>query len=176
MKRLLVAVLSILSLNTVIAQDASIDQPITSSRIIEFQGHIGIGSIFREHAGGPTLEISAGARIADALYIGMTTGYSTLFTRYKEDDVKYKIDDGYFPVGLNVKWYFANGSRGQIYVEHTNGLFFGSMDMRDYVKVGNIFQFGLGLDIKGFNFGIGYNGLYKDDIASTGYIKFGYRF
>jgi len=48
MKRLLVAVLSILSLNTVIAQDASIDQPITSSRIIEFQGYIGYNGLYKD--------------------------------------------------------------------------------------------------------------------------------
>ena len=176
MKRLLVAVLSILSLNTAIAQDSSIDQPITSDRIVEFQGHIGVGSIFGEHAGGPTFEISAGARIADALYVGMTTGYSAIFTRYKEDGIKYKSDEGYFPVGLNLKWYFANGTRGQIYFEYMNGLFFASMDLRDYVKVGNMFQLGLGFDIKRFNFGIGYSGLYKEGIANAGYIKIGYRF
>lgn len=176
MKRLLVAALFMLSLNTAIAQTLSANKQTTYNSIIEFQGHIGVGTIFRENAGGPTLEISAGARIADALYVGMTTGYSTLFTRYKENGLKYKSNEGYFPVGLNLKWYFANGTRGQLYVEHTSGLFFGSLSLRDYVKVGNMFQFGLGLDINRFNFGIGYSGLYKEGIANSGYIKLGYRF
>lgn len=176
MKKLLVAALFMLSLNTAIAQPLSANKQTTYNSIIEFQGHIGVGTIFQENAGGPTLEVSAGARIADALYVGMTTGYSALFTRYKEYGIKYKIDEGYFPVGLNLKWYFANGTRGQLYVEYTSGLFFGSLSLRDYIKVGNMFQFGLGLDINRFNFGIGYSGLYKEGTSSSGYIKLGYRF
>lgn len=64
---------------------------------IRFQSYMYIGADFFSLSGGPTYDVSLGARMTDYFYLGVETGFHTMVIG---GDVA-----GYIPVGLNMKGY-----------------------------------------------------------------------
>lgn len=151
---------------------------------IKLQGHATLGCIFNEAGGGPTLDVSVGAKIYEHFYIGAETGFHSLLTHvdyeYVDPDgnlrhVEGTLFEGYIPLGVNMKGYITKNKVVNPYINCSLGGFFGIGDTMNGWN-GFYCQVGAGFNIKHFTFGIGYSGLVKYDTASCGYIKLGVRF
>ena len=142
-------------------------QNLTSITPVKFQGYVNLGTVFNGYVGGPTFDVTAGARIYEYLYVGVETGFHTLF--------EYGYLYGYIPVGVNMKGYFTRNNKVNPYLNCTLGGFFGVGEFDGF----NSFhcQVGLGIDVKRFTFGIGYNALVVEgESVDMGYIRLGFRF
>ncbi len=150
---------------------------------IMFAGYVNLGTIFNAEGAGPTFDISAGIKVSDYFYAGIATGFHTAFTPYEysysnsyftvyDTDILF---DGYIPVGVNLKGYLTKGRKVNPYVNCTLGGFIG---VGESLGGWNGFhcQVGMGIDIKRFTIGMGYNALVKYGTAHLGYFKLGYRF
>ena len=148
---------------------------------IRLQSYVYGGAIFMSHAGGPAVDLSLGVRLWDYAYIGVETGFHSLFSTFEEvyfngsryDTYEGNIKDAYIPLGVNLKGYIPTGKKIYPYVNCSLGGFFGLMDLGGFN--GFYCQVGAGIDVKRFSFGIGYSGLVKYGTASCGYVKFGVR-
>lgn len=148
---------------------------------VKFQGHVYIGSLFDAVSGGVTLDASVGLRLWKYAYVGVETGFHTLFgTLYNYDSnldyYSYKMAGAYVPIGVNLKGYIpaSVGRRIYSYINCTLGGFIGAIDFAG--SNGFYCQVGAGIDIGRFSFGIGYTGLVNDGTGSGGYVKLGVRF
>ena len=95
---------------------------------IKFSGHALVGTTFgdielvmyeydyyygydywvdRQTTAGPTLDVSVGAKIYDAFYIGIETGFHSMIVTYGDKNYLY----GYVPLGVNLKGYFTRGRK-----------------------------------------------------------------
>lgn len=148
------------------------------SQNVKFQGQVDVGTVFMSGGAGPTVGITAGALVMDYFYAGVETGFDSLFSNALVADgyYVYRLDlfEGYIPLGVNMKGYFTKNRAFKPYLNTSLGGFFGLADLGGIN--GFRFQIGAGFDFKHFNFGIGYNMLYKWGAAHSGYIKLGYRF
>ena len=156
---------------------------------IRLQSYVYGGAIFMSHAGGPAVDLSLGVRLWDYAYIGVETGFHSLFSSaemvyYSEqyyggtyydgwDTDEVTAKEAYIPLGVNLKGYIPTGKKIYPYVNCSLGGFFGLMDLGGFN--GFYCQVGAGIDVKRFSFGIGYSGLVKYGTASCGYVKFGVR-
>lgn len=150
---------------------------------IKFAGYLNPGTIFTADGAGPTFDISAGIKVYDYFYAGIATGFHTSFTPYEYSYSNsyftvYDTDtlfEAYIPIGINLKGYLTKGQKGNPYVNCTLGGFIG---VGDSLAGWNGFhcQVGMGVDIKRFTIGMGYNALVKVGAAHLGYFKLGYRF
>lgn len=147
---------------------------------IRFQGQVNLGAIFMSDAGGPAFDLNLGARFGSHFYMGVETGFHSLVsTLYVTDGYDiYETDEsvfeGYIPLGLNLKAYFAKNKPFNPYLTASVGGFFGVADLGDFNGLN--FRVGLGFDYKRFNFAIGYNGLHKYGTANSGFVQLGWRF
>ena len=141
---------------------------------IRLQSYIYDSAIFTPDAGGPAIDLSLGMRLWDYGYIGVETGFHSLLQRIYFYDNEYNSTLAYIPVGINLKGYIPTGKKIYPYVNCSLGGFFG-MIVLDGLN-GFYCQAGVGIDVKRFSFGIGYNGLVKYDTANCGYVKLGVRF
>ena len=147
---------------------------------IRLQSYIYDSAIFTPDAGGPAIDLSLGMRLWDYGYIGVEMGFHSLFfTTEFVDWENFKVykdisTNAYMPVGINLKGYIPTGKKIYPYVNCSLGGFFG-MIVLDGLN-GFYCQAGVGIDVKRFSFGIGYNGLVKYDTANCGYVKLGVRF
>lgn len=143
---------------------------------LKFEGYATAGTIFTANGAGPTLDISVGMKIYEYLYVGIQTGFHSLFSEGYHYRYGYGYEDyfeAYVPVALNLKGYITRGRKVNPYINCTLGGFFGICDL--YTN-GFLCQVGAGIDVKRFTFGIGYNGLVKEGTASCGYVQLGVRF
>ena len=150
---------------------------------VRLQSYIYGGAIFMSHAGGPAIDLSLGLRLWDYAYIGVETGFHSLFSKFEGEvydcgsssyygySESYK--EGCIPVGVNLKGYIPAGKKIYPYVNCSLGGFFGVMDLGGFN--GFYCQVGAGIDVKRFSFGIGYSGLVHMGVASCGYVKLGVR-
>ncbi len=136
---------------------------------IRLQSYVYGGAIFMSHAGGPAVDLSLGVRLWDYAYIGIETGFHSLFSNAYWST----YTEAYIPLGINLKGYIPTGKKIYPYVNCSLGGFFGLMDLGGFN--GFYCQVGAGIDVKRFSFGIGYSGLVKYGTASCGYVKFGVR-
>jgi hypothetical protein len=142
---------------------------------ITFAGYVNLGTIFNADGAGPTFDITAGMKVYDYFYAGIATGFHTVFTPYGYYGHSYGAhSEGYIPVGVNLKGYFTKGRKVNPYIDCTLGAFIGGADLAGFN--GFHCQVGMGLDIKRFTIGMGYNPLVKYGTAHFGYFKLGYRF
>lgn len=151
---------------------------------IRLQSYIYDSAIFTPDAGGPAIDLSLGMRLWDYGYIGVETGFHSLLQRidysYDYEYYEYNSTLAYIPVGINLKGYIPTEKEIYPYVNCSLGGFFGFMDLNRYN--GFYCQAGVGIDVKRFSFGIGYNGfvnyhfINKNHTISCGYVKLGARF
>ncbi len=147
---------------------------------VRLQSYIYGSAIFTSKGGGPAIDLSLGMRLWDYGYIGVEMGFHSLFfTTEFVDWENFKVykdtsTNAYMPVGINLKGYIPTGKKIYPYVNCSLGGFFG-MIVLDGLN-GFYCQAGVGIDVKRFSFGIGYNGLVKYDTANCGYVKLGVRF
>lgn len=152
----------------------------TASSPITFRGYANVGTIFTGDGGGPTFDISIGAKIHNYLYAGIETGFHSLFTPYEYYDyVHYYHGEGtifesYIPIGINLKGFFTKNRKVNPYINCSLGGFLGLGDISGFN--GFYFQAGIGMDIKRFTISAGYNGLLEEGRADLGYVKLGIRF
>lgn len=143
-----------------------------------FQGQFNVGTIFADGGAGPTVDLTAGVLLFNHFYAGIETGYDSLFSNVTMYDgyYMYKVTsyEGYIPLGINMKGYFTEGTSLKPYLNCSLGGFFGVADLNGIN--GFRCQLGAGIDYRRFNFGIGYNLLYKWGAFHSGYIKLGFRF
>lgn len=135
---------------------------------IRLQSYVYGGAIFMSHAGGPAVDLSLGVRLWDYAYVGVETGFHSLFS-----SAYYSDKEAYIPLGINLKGYIPTSKKIYPYVNCSLGGFFGLMDLGGFN--GFYCQVGAGIDVKRFSFGIGYSGLVKYGTASCGYVKLGVR-
>lgn len=144
---------------------------------VRLQSYIYGGAIFMSHAGGPAIDLSLGVRLWDYAYIGVETGFHSLFSKVEDEIYDYgyteSYKEAYIPVCVNLKGYIPAGKKIYPYVNCSLGGFFGIMDLGGFN--GFYCQVGAGIDVKRFSFGIGYSGLVKFGTASCGYVKLGVR-
>ena len=150
---------------------------------ITFSGYTNLGTIFNAEAAGPTFDITAGIKIYEYVYAGIATGFHTCFTPHEwyYDDGYYSgyfgetLFEAYIPIGVNLKGYLTKGRKVNPYINCTLGGFIG---VGETLAGFNGFhcQVGMGIDIKKYTIGIGYNALVKYGTAHCGYFKLGYRF
>ena len=146
---------------------------------IKFQGYAQVGAIFTAEGGGPTLDLTFGAKIYEYFYVGAEVGFHTCLTPYEYygyyGSYSGEIFEAYVPIGVNMKGYFTKGRKVNPYINCSLGGFVGVADIEGLN--GFHCQVGLGIDIKRFSFGIGYNGLVKGAAKfNSGYVKLGVRF
>jgi hypothetical protein len=149
---------------------------------ITFAGYVNLGTIFNADGAGPTFDITAGMKVYDYFYAGIATGFHTVLTPYEyyyydsyyDYYDKGTLSEAYIPVGVNLKGYFTKGRKVNPYIDCTLGAFIGVGDLGGFN--GFHCQVGMGLDIKRFTIGMGYNPLVKYGTAHLGYFKLGYRF
>ena len=136
---------------------------------VKFQGSAHVGTIFDAYGGGPTLDVDAGARVFNYVYVGVATGFHTYFTPSYYGT--YWL--GYVPIGVNLKGYFTKDKMVNPYVNCSlGGCIFVSGRGGGFHC-----QAGAGVEIKRFSFGIGYNGFIQNGArGDSGYIKLGVRF
>jgi hypothetical protein len=154
----------------------------TTSNPITFAGYVNLGTIFYADGAGPTFDITAGMKVSDYFYAGIATGFHTVLTPYEYYYSGYYYNyydngtlfEAYIPVGVNLKGYFTKGRKVNPYIDCTLGAFIGVGDLEGFN--GFHCQVGMGLDIKRFTIGMGYNPLVKYGTAHFGYFKLGYRF
>lgn len=152
----------------------------SNASAIRFQGQVNLGAVFMSEAGGPAFDLNLGARFGSHFYMGVETGFHSLIsTIYVTDGYGiYETDEsafeGYIPLGLNLKAYFAKNKPFNPYLTASVGGFFGVADLGGFNGLN--FRVGLGFDYKRFNFAIGYNGLHKYGTANSGFIQLGWRF
>ncbi len=139
---------------------------------VKFQSYVYAGTIFQAGIGGPSVDLSFGARLFDYAYVGIETGFHMPIT-----DAIYYYEDtylfGYIPIGLNIKGYIPTGKKIFPYINCTLGGFVGVIDFGGHN--GFYCQVGAGIDIKRFSFGIGYSGLVQTGAINCGYVKLGVR-
>lgn len=150
---------------------------------VRLQSYVYGGAIYRTHAGGPTVDLSLGVRLWDYAYIGVETGFHSLFANFEYEMYDYATSsyysynesykDAYIPIGVNLKGYILTGKKIYPYLNCSFGGFFGLMDLSGIS--GFYFQVGAGIDVNRFSFGIGYNGLAQMGVANCGYVKIGVR-
>lgn len=113
---------------------------------LKFQGYACLGAIFSSIGGGPTLDVSAGARLYEHLYVGVETGFHSLlspylykkkvnFPDYPDVDFNHTIRgvlfEGYVPLGVNLRGYITTNRVVNPYVNCSVGGFFGVADIYD---------------------------------------------
>lgn len=150
---------------------------------VRLQSYIYGGAVFMSHAGGPAIDLSLGVRLWDYAYVGVETGFHSLFSKFEDEIYDYEnssyygysesYKEGYIPVGVNLKGYIPIGKKIYPYVNCSLGGFFGVMDLGGFN--GFYCQVGAGIDVKRFSFGIGYCGLVQVGVANCGYVKLGVR-
>lgn len=155
----------------------------SSATPITFSGYANVGTIFNADGVGPTFDTTVGIRIYDYFYAGIATGFHSCFspTHFHYNNGYYVVDytetvfDAYIPIGVNLKGYLTKNRKVNPYINCTLGGFIG---VSEYLVGVNGFncQVGMGIDIKRFTFGAGYNALVRLGTAHTGYVKIGYRF
>lgn len=169
MRRLIISILSLLSVATLSAQGGDAR--------FKLQVQADLGTIFLDEAAGPTVTLGVGVRMFDHLYVGAETGFDTMIKRYKfglGDTLQYTRFEGYVPLGVNLKGYLFKDRDWSPYLNCSLGGFFGFYE--EHWFNGFRSQVGLGVDIKHFNLNIGYHALVHDITQHFGYIKLGYRF
>ena len=157
---------------------ASTPRPTTTANV-KFQGYVNLGTNFYAEGAGPTLDVNFGARIFEHLYLGFETGFHSIITPFEIWGSSYgfetiRIFEAYVPIGINMKGYFTQGKKVTPYVNCSLGGFIGIADLGGFN--GFFCQVGLGMDIKRFSVGMGYNGLVKGGAFHCGYFKLGIRF
>ncbi len=150
---------------------------------IVFSGYVNLGTVFNAEGAGPTFDISIGMKIYERLYLGIATGFHACFTPYElyyyngyySAYTEGTLFEAYIPIGANLKCYMTKNRKVNPYINCTLGGFVG---VGENMAGFNGFhcQAGLGLDIKRFTIGVGYNALVKYGTAHCGYVKLGVRF
>ncbi len=150
---------------------------------VRLQSYVYGGAVFLAHAGGPAVDLSLGVRLWDYAYVGVETGFHSLFAKFEDEYYDYSTSSyygysesykmAYIPVGVNLKGYIPTGKKIYPYINCSLGGFFGIMDFGGLN--GFYCQVGAGVDVKRFSFGIGYSGLVQMGVANCGYIKLGVR-
>lgn len=158
----------ILLIAALVAFVCNVNAQTTENVSVKFQGSAHVGTIFDAYGGGPTLDIDAGAKLFNHLYAGVATGIHTYFMPYGYNT--YWI--GYIPLGVNLKGYFTKDKLVNPYLNCTLGGLIGVSGRGG----GFHCQVGLGLEVKRFSCGIGYNCMIIGGRGDSGYIKLGYRF
>lgn len=141
--------------------------------LVRFQSYLNVGAVFQEKSGGPTVDISFGARVGRCFYAGIETGFGCVIESVELVDHKITFNSAYVPVALNLKGYIPLGPV-RPYLNCSLGGFFGVMDLEGLN--GFYCQAGAGIDIFRFSLGVGYCGLVKESTANMGYVKLGVRF
>lgn len=149
---------------------------------IRFQSYLYAGVAFFKQAVGPTFDASVGARLREYAYIGIETGFHTIFYNrrisYKNQygNIRYRSYTatlGYVPIGINLKGYVPVGKKIYPYINCSFGSFIGLFEIN---KVNGFYsQVGAGIDIKRFSLGIGYSVIMNGGNFNCGYAKFGIR-
>ena len=147
----------------------SVNAQNTTKVSVEFQGSTHIGTIFDAYGGGPTLDIDAGAKFVNHLYVGIATGLHTYFAPYGYGQ-HYWI--GYVPLGVNLKGYFTKDKLVSPYLNCS----LGGLIAVSGRGGGFHCQVGAGIEVKRVSFGIGYNCMIIGGRGDSGYIKIGYTF
>ena len=159
----------------------------TSQSQVKFRMYAYYGTGFTKSVVGPTVDLSVGVEIYQCVYLGVESGFHSLFapieglswlnlSNLKTSSVY--VPDTYVPIALNLKGYFLKNSVAIPYFNISFGGFIGCCSFSGsnglYVQVGG------GFDVKCFSFGIGYMGRQVIDHEITtpnaGYVKIGYRF
>lgn len=144
---------------------------------VRLQSYIYGSAVFMSEEGGPAIDLSLGMRLWDYGYIGVEMGFHSLFFTTESMDwesSKVTYTEAYIPLGINLKGYIPTGKKIYPYVNCSLGGFIGLIEL-DGLN-GFYCQAGVGIDVKRFSFGIGYNGLVKYSTANCGYVKLGVRF
>lgn len=138
---------------------------------IRFQSYLHAGAIFLKEAGGPTFDVSVGARLREYAYIGIETGFHLIWDIHYD----YSCDSAvaYVPIGINLKGYVPVGKKKIYpYINCSLGAFI-DVDRTDFY--GFYCQVGAGIDIKRFSLGIGYSTIMNGGNLNCGYVKLGIR-
>lgn len=154
---------------------------------VKFRAYIYAGTGFAKNIVGPTIDINLGIEIEQFVYLGVETGFHSLFSPienmqfinfYNQRTSSIYVPETFIPIGLNFKAYCLKNRSFIPYVNVSLGGFAGCCTFRG--SNGLYAQVGAGFDIKCFSFGIGYMGRRVIDNAictpNSGYIKIGYRF
>lgn len=145
---------------------------------VRFQGQFDVGTVFMDGGVGPAADITAGISIHNSFYVGLESGFGSIFSSAIISDgydmYNLEIFEGYIPLGINMKGYLSKRTSVRPYINCSLGGFFGVADL-DGVN-GFRCQAGAGLECRRINIGVGYQVLAGLGTAHCGYVKIGFRF
>ncbi len=146
-------------------------------------GYATLGVIFTADGAGPALNVSIGTKVSErGLYLGVETGFYSCFTRYiyhssypiYHSETR-TIFEAYIPLGVNIKYNLMQKQNATPYADCSFGGFFGVGEALGEIN-GFRYRVGLGIDIKRFTLGAGYESIIVNDAAHMGYVRLGFRF